>query len=176
MTRDEASDRARVVFTILDGDRNGVLERSDFELMAERVETAAWRSAPAQREALRAGMRRWWEGLVTRLDSDGDGRIDFEEYRGTVLSPGPFADTVASFAHALAALGDPEGVGTVARGVFVELMTAVGFPADRVTAVFDAFGPSADDRVPVAVWEAGVRDFFSPDKAGIAGDHLVAGE
>lgn len=171
--RDEAVNRAWAVFSVLDADRDGVLAQADFELMASRVEAAAWRSAPAQREALREEFRRWWTALAAHLDTEGDGRVDFDEYRGGVLSPERFADTVAAFARALAVLGDPEGAGTVARGVFVELMVTIGFPPDRSEAVFDALGPSADDHVTVAAWEAGVRDFFAPDRAGVAGDHLA---
>ncbi|WP_062217943.1 EF-hand domain-containing protein [Streptomyces sp. NBRC 109706] len=171
--RDEVLNRVRVLFSVLDADGNGVLEQADFALMGSRVDAAASRSTPAEREAMRAEFRNWWTALAAALDTDGDGRIDFDEYRGVVLSPERFADTVATFARALARLGDPEGRGTVARDVFLTLMTAIGFAEDRVDAVFDAFGPSADDRIEVAAWEAGIRDFFTPDKVGIPGDRLA---
>ncbi|UED88151.1 EF-hand domain-containing protein [Streptomyces profundus] len=171
--RDEVLNRVRVLFSVLDADGNGVLEQADFALMGSRVDAAAWRSTPAEREVVRVEFRNWWEALAAALDTDGDGRIDFDEYSGVVLSPERFADTVAAFARALAPLGDPEGRGTIARDVFLALMTAIGFAPDRVDAVFDALGPSADDRIEVTAWEGAVRDFFTPDKVGIAGDHLA---
>ncbi|MDT0267316.1 EF-hand domain-containing protein [Streptomyces sp. DSM 44915] len=171
--RDEAVNRARGIFTVLDADGNGVLEEADFHLLSSRLEAAAVHSTPAQREAVRVSLRDWWTALVAGLDQDGDGRVDFEEYRGGVLSPQRFGATVAAFARALAALGDPEGDGTVTRERFTALMTAIGFAPDRVAAVFDAFGPSADDRIEATAWQAGVLDYFDPAKTDIPGDHLA---
>lgn len=173
--REEAINRVRVVFSLLDADGNGVLEPADFDLMATRVVAAAPRSDAAAREALRAAFRRYWTTLAAELDANGDGRIDFDEYTDCVLSPERFDATIAEFASALATLGDPEGRGLVGRADFVALMTAIGFEQANIQALFDAFGPSPDDEIEAAVWEAGIRDYYAPDKAGIPGDRLVGG-
>ncbi|RMI44998.1 EF-hand domain-containing protein [Streptomyces triticirhizae] len=171
--REEAVNRVRVVFTLLDADGNGVLEPVDFELMATRVVAAAPRSGEAEKDALRAAFERYWTTLAAELDADGDGRIDFDEYTSVVLDPRRFDATIAEFARALAALGDPDGVGLVDRPTFVALMSAIGFERANIDALFDAFGPSAEDRIEAAAWEEGIRDYYAPDKAGIPGDHLV---
>ncbi|UED87515.1 hypothetical protein K4G22_27705 [Streptomyces profundus] len=89
------------------------------------------------------------------------------------LSPERFDETVGEFARALSVLGDPEGQGLVGRGEFVVLMTAIGFERSGIDALFEAFGPSADDRISAATCEVAIRDYYTPDKAGIPGGLLV---
>lgn len=92
-----------------------------------------------------------------------------------MLSPARFDATIDAFAQALAALGDPDGDGLIERPAFVALMTAIGFEHGNIEALFDAFGPSDEDRIQVATWAEGIKEYYAPDKAGIPGDHLVAG-
>lgn len=173
--RTEATRRVALVFSLLDADGNGVLEADDFSLMSDRVVAAAPLADPAARERMRAAFARYWTTLRTELDANGDGRIGFEEYRSCVLSPERFEPTVTEFAEALAALGDPDGDGLVERPAFMALMTAIGFQRANIDMLFDALDPTPDDRVGARTWIEGVREYYSPDKAGIPGDHLVAG-
>ncbi|MFJ2707488.1 EF-hand domain-containing protein [Streptomyces sp. NPDC087428] len=171
--RVEATHRVRLVFTLFDADGNGVLEADDFELMASRVVEAALDSDDAAKEAMVAAFRRYWSTLRAELDADGDGRITYDEYAACVLSPERFDLTISEFAESLAALGDPDGDGLIERPLFMALMTAIGFGRPNIDALFDAFEPSDADQVEVATWVIGIKDYYSPDKAGIPGDHLV---
>ncbi|MFD5462351.1 EF-hand domain-containing protein [Kitasatospora sp. NPDC127059] len=169
----EAAQRVELVFTLFDANRNGVIEAEDIELMSTRVVEAATESDESAKQAVRAAFRRYWTTLERELDADGDGVVSREEFRGFVLAPELFGPTADEFAEALAALGDPDGDGLVERPLFLTLMTAIGFEPANTDALFDAFGPTPDDRITVATWADGIRDFYSPDKAGIPGDRLV---
>ena len=171
--RAEAAQRVALVFSLLDANGNGVLDADDFTLMGDRVTAVATGSDQGAKDALRAAFERYWTTLRTELDANGDGVITLEEYTACVLSPERFDATIAEFAHALAALGDPDGDGLVERPVFAALMDAIGFQEANIHALFDAFGPTAEDRIPVSTWEEGIKDYYAPDKAGIPGDHLV---
>jgi Ca2+-binding EF-hand superfamily protein len=173
--RTEAIQRVALVFSLLDANGNGVLEAADFTLMSDRVVTAASRSDKKAKDAIRAAFERYWTTLLSELDANGDGVISFEEYTACVLSPERFDATIIAFAEALATLGDPDGDGLIERPYFMALMTAIGFERANIDALFDAFGPTADDLVPVPTWAEGIRDYYDPDKAGIPGDHLVGG-
>lgn len=171
--RAEAVDRVKLIFALLDADGTGLLEAADFELMANRVGAAATGSDAAARDAMTAAFRRYWTTLATELDTDGDGRVSFEEYQACVLSPERFDATIADFAESLAALGDPDGDGFIERPVFAALMAAIGFGRPNIDALFDSLAPTADDRIEVSSWIESIKDYYRPDKAGIAGDRLV---
>jgi Ca2+-binding EF-hand superfamily protein len=171
--RTEALDRVGLVFTLLDANGSGYLSSEDFQLMSDRVVAAATGSDESAKRAMSAAFAQYWSTLATELDTDRDNRVTFEEYTACVLSPERFDDTVGQFADSLAALGDPDGDGLIERPVFTALMMAIGFGRANIDALFDAFGPDADDRVTVSSWVRGIKDYYGPDKAGIAGDHLV---
>ncbi len=111
----EADRRVALVFSLFDANANGVLEADDFEIMADRVIREAHASDQAAKDAMRAAFRRYWRTLLTELDENSDGEISFEEFTTCVLSPERFDETVAVFAEALAALGDPDGDGLIER-------------------------------------------------------------
>lgn len=171
--RTEALDRVGLVFTLFDVDGNGRLEANDFELMARRVVQAAPDADEGQRRAMVTAFRRYWTTLLTELDANHDGMISFDEYTACVLSPERFDETIAEFAEALAALGDPDGDGLIERPVFIALMTAIGFALPNINMLFDAFEPDANDRITVPVWVAAIKEYYGPDIAGTVGNHLV---
>jgi Ca2+-binding EF-hand superfamily protein len=171
--RQEAIDRVKLIFTLFDVDGNGYLESDDFELMADRVLRAADESDDAAKGAILAAFRRYWTTLLAELDANRDGRISFDEYTACVLSPERFEDTIADFAESLATLGDPDGDGLIERPLFVALMTAIGFDRPNIDVLFDAYQPDAADRVEVTTWAESIKEYYSPEKAGITGDHLV---
>lgn len=172
--RTEAAERAELVFSLFDANGNGVLDSGDFDLMTGRVLKAAVASDDGAKEAVRAAFRRYWATLATELDANGDGVITVDEFRPFVLDPERFGPTITEFAEALSVLGDPDGDGLIERPLFVSLMTAIGFAEANIHALFDAFGPDAEDRVTVAAWATGIKDYYAPDMAGIPGDQLVA--
>ncbi|MGO4420402.1 EF-hand domain-containing protein [Streptomyces sp. MCAF7] len=173
--RTEATKRVALVFSLFDANGNGVLEADDFELMAGNVVEAAPDADEAAKDAMRAAFRRYWTTLVTELDANDDGKVGYEEFTARVLSPERFDATTGAFAEALAALGDPDGDGLIERSAFIALMRAIGFQRANIDALFDAFDPSDADRIQVATWVAGIKDYYAPEKAGIPGDLLVPG-
>ncbi|MFF8955285.1 EF-hand domain-containing protein [Streptomyces sp. NPDC014894] len=172
--RTEALNRVRLVFTLFDANGNGVLEADDFELMADRVREAVPGAEPAARTAMTAAFRRYWDTLVTELDTDGDGRVDFEEYVACVLAPERFDGAAAEFAAALSTVGDLRGDGRVGRAEFVALMLAIGFAPANVQALFEALGPDEEDSVASSAWDASIREYYHPNAGGTVGDLLVA--
>lgn len=83
--------------------------------MTDRVLEAAAASDDGAKDAVRAAFRRYWTTLAMELDANGDGVISLTEFRPFVLDPERFGPTVAEFAEALSALGDPDGDGLIER-------------------------------------------------------------
>jgi Ca2+-binding EF-hand superfamily protein len=171
--RTEAAKRVELIFTLLDVNGNGVIDSDDFDLMTARVLKAATASDDSARTAIQDAFRNYWTKLSTELDTNGDGVITVEEFRPFVLDPQRFGPTITEFAQALSALGDPDKDGLIERPLFVALLTAIGFEEANTHAVFDAFAPDTHDRIPVATFAAGIKDYYAPEKAGIPGDLMV---
>lgn len=169
----QAVDRVQLVFTLFDADGNGVIEADDLELMARRVIAAVPEAPEAKRSAALSGFRAFWGALAGELDTDRDGRIDFEEFKAVVLAPERFDEAIGEFAEALTALADPDGDGLIDRRVFVGVMTAIGFALPNIHALFDGLEPTTADRVAVPAWAEAIREYYRPDLAGIVGDRLV---
>ncbi|MET8830395.1 EF-hand domain-containing protein [Streptomyces sp. NPDC004610] len=173
--RTEAIQRVTLVFSLFDVNGNGVLDAEDFTLMYDRVADAAPLADQDTKDAMRAAFEGYWTALRTHLDANGDGVISLDEFTACVLSPERFAPAVTAFGEALVAIGDPDGDGFIERSDFTALMIAIGFRPANIETLFDAFGPTAEDRILGTTWLEGIKDYYAPDKAGIAGDHLVTG-
>ncbi|GAA2612873.1 EF-hand domain-containing protein [Streptomyces axinellae] len=172
--RTEALDRVRLVFTLFDADGNGVIEADDFELMAGRVVAAVPETDAAKRSTMQTAFRTFWTALADNLDANGDGKVSFEEFQAVVLDPEQFTAAIGEFAEALTAVADPDGDGLVERPAFVAVMTAIGFALPNIHALFDALEPVGTEQASVPVWAEAIKEYYSPDAAGTAGDLLVA--
>jgi hypothetical protein len=171
--RSEAIERVRLVFGLFDANGNGYLESDDFGLMSDRVIQAVPEAEEDAKAAMVAAFGTYWTTLSRELDTNRDGKIRFEEFKSRVLDPERFDDALDDFATSLANLGDLAGDGYVTRPVFVALMTAIGFALPNIHALFDAFEPTADDRIAAATWLTGIKEYYGPELAGIPGDRLV---
>jgi Ca2+-binding EF-hand superfamily protein len=171
--RKEALDRVELIFSLFDVDGNGYLEPSDFDAMTDRVVQAASGSTDAAKLALSKAFRRYWNTLATELDENHDGRISPDEFVACVLNPERFDSTIAEFADSLAALGDPDGDGLIDRPLFTDLMVGIGFAKPNIDALFNALAAPGSARITVPAWAAAIREYYHPELAGTAGDHLV---
>ncbi|MFD3611116.1 EF-hand domain-containing protein [Streptomyces atroolivaceus] len=172
--RTEAVDRVRLVFTLFDADGNGFIDADDFELMANRVIAAVPEAAKARQSAALSGFRAFWGALAEELDTNRDGKVDFEEFQAVVLAPERFDEAIGEFAEALTALADPDEDGLIARPVFAGVMSAIGFALPNIHALFDSLEPTATDQVAVPAWAEAIKEYYRPDLAGIVGDRLVS--
>ncbi|MFI5531328.1 EF-hand domain-containing protein [Kitasatospora sp. NPDC051853] len=157
-----SQDRARFRFGLLDADDSGVLERGDFELLADRV-IAASGIEPGTAEALRvrAAYLTYWQGLYEQADSNGDGVVDFEEYSAVVHDRAAFERYVRPYAEALVGAADRDGDGWVERERYVACMVATGFPAAGAEATFAELDPAGTGVVSGEQWLESIAGYYT---------------
>lgn len=69
------------IFTILDSDKNGVVERRDFELLASTVaESRNWPEHGPEAAALKDTLVARFEHMLAHVDGDADGIVTFAEW------------------------------------------------------------------------------------------------
>ncbi|MFF4772609.1 EF-hand domain-containing protein [Microtetraspora fusca] len=168
-------ERLRFRFRMLDADGNGYLESDDFERLAADVLAAMDEPEGSRKgQAVLAGHRRYWEGLLAALDTDGDGRISPQEYMARLGAPVEARETVVGYAESLAALADRNDDGFIELDDFVTLMTTVGFAKGNVERLFADLDESGDGLVPVDVWAATIVDYYTSARSDIPVHGLTA--
>jgi Ca2+-binding EF-hand superfamily protein len=170
---DARLDRIKAAFDALDTDSNGYLESDDFDRLGHRIIQAleAPESSP-KAQALQAGCRRYWQGLVGALDLNDDGKLSWEEY-ARFHQPDEFEGNVRPYADALVAICDRDDDGFVQHDEFVRGMRAVGFPAENIEALFQAFDPQGTGQVPAREWRTAITEYFLATGSHAIGDTLV---
>ncbi|MCA9797348.1 MAG: EF-hand domain-containing protein [Candidatus Eremiobacteraeota bacterium] len=125
--------KARTLFSVYDHDRNGVLERADFEAVADNVARA--RSAP--HEEVRRLCLSIWNELQQVADEDGDGRVSFQELLAylDLLTHDPllFHQQVLTLSRLLFEILDSDHDGRITQAEYIEFAGCLRFSADRRT-------------------------------------------
>lgn len=170
---DARLDRIKAAFDALDTNSNGYLEADDFDRLGHRIVQALDEAESSPKaQAMHAGCRRYWQGLVGALDQNGDGRLSPAEY-ARFHEPDGFEANVRPYAEALTAICDRDDDGFVQHADFVRGMRAVGFPADNVEALFRAFDPQGTGQVSTGEWRTAIEDYFLARSSHAIGDTLV---
>lgn len=136
--------KVAVVFSAMDDDADGFLDRSDFEAL-----TARWtgkRGLTTGSEAgarLSAIMMGWWQTLLTASDTDRDDRVTLDEV--LVVVDGLATDTtpVRATASAMFSAIDGNGDGAIDAAEYRELIetwNGVATDTDEVFGLLDADG------------------------------------
>jgi Ca2+-binding EF-hand superfamily protein len=170
---DARLDRIKAAFDALDTDSNGYLEADDFHRLGHRVVQALGMEEHSPgAQMFHAGCRCYWQGLVGTLDRDNDGKLTYEEYARFHERTG-YEKSVRPYAEALTAICDRDDDGFVQHADFVQGMRAVGFPADNIEALFQAFDPQGTGQVAADEWRIAIEEYFLAEGSHAIGDTLV---
>jgi Ca2+-binding EF-hand superfamily protein len=123
------------LFTILDRDKDGVIELSDYEDLGQRfadvrAEIAGTPADPAAVEEMKTTFGRLWHEYTSKQDSNGDGGVDRTEFRLSVLEPlKTNSDDVFQFVgllvNAIFTVADANRDGKISRDEHVKIGTKV---------------------------------------------------
>lgn len=73
--------KAAHYFDLIDEDNNGLIERADFRMRANRLAEALDVTEEHEREQLQRRVMEWWTHLSSLADANDDGQITREEWR-----------------------------------------------------------------------------------------------
>ncbi|MEN3586349.1 EF-hand domain-containing protein [Streptomyces sp. ZYX-F-203] len=136
-------------FATFDQDGNGYIDRQDFSGAAKALLSEFGVAARSDKgQALYGGAEAFWQGMAGIADRDGDQRITREEFvTGAVKrlrdNPERFAEIARPFLHAVLAVADADGDGSVTVSDTSRVLAVFGVPegaAGEVAAGLDADG------------------------------------
>jgi Ca2+-binding EF-hand superfamily protein len=157
------------LFSMLDADGNGYVERADYERRGDHFATVhGFAAGTPEFERMRARSLAGWEKLAAAADADHDDRVGLEEYLAYQAGKADLAEAAREMASMILAMMDRDRDGRVSRQEYVaaappevgQAVSSAGFARlDR-----DADGFLTSDEVLRAVQEFVVGD--DPDAPG----------
>ncbi|ROP41172.1 EF-hand domain-containing protein [Saccharothrix texasensis] len=170
MASDLQRKKTSIVFTAMDSNGDGFLERADFEALTDR-----WvriRGGNGEDDRLRQIMMGWWETLQVASDHDHDNRVDMDEVLSVVSDLGTMLDLVVATAESMFEAVDEDGDGQVSApeyGRMIHAWTGDDSPTDAVFARLDLDGDGVISKSEfVRHWV----EFWAGDDADAPGTHV----
>ncbi|MET9529276.1 MULTISPECIES: EF-hand domain-containing protein [unclassified Streptomyces] len=180
--QDELLDRKfDICFSHADQNRDGVVDASDILTFASRVISAVEEPfASPKSVAMLQVCDDWWRALVAGLDTNGDGRIDPEEYRvgmrRIVGSPEAFDAASRPVATAIWQLCDRDGDGDVTAEEFGKVQAAFGTTPENARLAFQRLDLDGDGSLSVNELMIAFRDFYTSTDPETAGNWLFGAD
>ncbi|SDH22662.1 Ca2+-binding protein, EF-hand superfamily [Lentzea fradiae] len=118
------------LFTLLDVDDDGTIDRMDYTASADRLVSAfGYATDSLECRQLRDRYNTLWETVTLPMDTDGDERVDVEEYstgmeRFVTSAEGGYQDHIAPVADAFYDLMDVDQDGLITRMEYVRMMSS----------------------------------------------------
>lgn len=169
MASDLQRKKTSIVFTAMDRNGDGLLERSDFEAL-----TARWvqlRGAAAQ-DRLREIMMGWWEALRAASDHDRDDKVTVDEVLSVVSDLGTMLDLVVATAESMFEAVDEDGDGEVSEPEYARMIHAWTGNDAPTGAVFARLDLDGDGSISKSEFVRHWVEFWAGDDADAPGTHV----
>jgi Ca2+-binding EF-hand superfamily protein len=164
-------------FSLLDRDKDGLLEHEDFVAIA-RTAAALRGSAPGTpaSAALESVIMRTWAHTQEFADINWDGRVSLDEWyrtlEATITSEEKYAYYVTPFAVGLFELLDADGAGVVGLTEYRAFLSCFGSDATSADAAFARLDTNGDGAVSKDEALHLVREFHTSDDPNAPGNVL----
>ncbi|MCC8251034.1 EF-hand domain-containing protein [Saccharothrix luteola] len=169
MASDLQRKKTSIVFTAMDSNGDGFLERADFEALTDRWVHLRGAADP---ERLREIMMGWWDALRAASDHDRDDKITVDEVLTVVEDLGTMLDLVVATAESMFEAVDEDGDGLVSApeyGRMIHAWTGDDAPTDAVFARLDLDG---DGSISKSEFVQHWVEFWAGDDADAPGAHV----
>ncbi|MFD1148446.1 EF-hand domain-containing protein [Saccharothrix hoggarensis] len=169
MASDLQQRKTSIVFTAMDVNGDGFLERADFEALTDRWEGIRGGAGHAR---LREIMMRWWDALRASSDENDDHRVSVDEVLSVVDNLGTMLDLVVATAELMFEAVDEDGDGQVSAPEYARMIhawTGNDAPTDAVFARLDLNG---DGSISKSEFVSHWVEFWAGDDEDAPGTHV----
>ncbi|MCX4548072.1 EF-hand domain-containing protein [Streptomyces sp. NBC_01387] len=160
-----------------DQNKDGVVDAADILTFAARIIAAVGEPFGSPKSVTMLNVcQDWWHGLVTELDTNGDGKIDPTEYRvgmrKLVGSAESFNAASRPVANAIWSLCDRDDDGRVTATEFSAVQLAFGTSPENARIAFERLDLNSDGSLSVDELMVAFRDFYTSTDAETNGNWL----
>lgn len=164
-------------FELLDANGDGYLERADYETLARKLVRGFAESPTSPKgKAVIDTYVQYWENFVSRMDSDGDGKVTKDEFIDAIgrkiINADEFDRIARPHFHAVAVLADTNDDGELDRDEYVRLMAMYGVDRRDALDAFEQIDANHDNLLSVEELTAAARDFYLSDNDNSSGSAM----
>ena len=166
------------LFTCFDSDKNGVLERRDYEQFAQNL-SQAYNLAPgtAAYAAMHAETMALWDFVHTVADQDGDQRITPAEfiaaYGALTNDDTTFQQLLMSYAAYVIRTGDQNGDGRLDEDEYATILCCYGIADAAARAAFRHLVTDGSGYLTNRAMEQIFAEFFRSDDPAAPGNWMI---
>jgi Ca2+-binding EF-hand superfamily protein len=160
--------KGSIVFTAMDANDDGYLERSDFEALTDRW-VAIRGGADADR--LREIMMGWWSTLAAASDEDNDDKVTLDEVLKVMDNLGTMLDLVVATAESMFEAVDEDGDGEVSAPEYARMISA-WTGSEVASEVFTRLDLNGDGHISKSEFARHWVEFWAGDDADAPGTHV----
>ncbi|XVS60486.1 EF-hand domain-containing protein [Actinosynnema sp. CA-299493] len=167
------------LFALLDVDDDGTIDRMDYTASADRLVTAfGYAPGSPESERVRDRYTRLWEAVTLPMDTDGDERVDVEEYssgmdRFVTTSEEGYRTHIAPVADAFYDLMDVDGDGRITRTEYVRMAaSAFRLSEEAGNAAFDKLDLDGNGSLDRAELHIANEQFFRGTEENAKGNWI----
>ncbi|WP_433263123.1 EF-hand domain-containing protein [Actinosynnema sp. CS-041913] len=169
MASDLQKRKSAIVFTAMDANDDGYLERADFEALTDRW--VAIRGDSGE-ERLRSLMMGWWETLRAASDGDEDHKVTFEELLSVVDNLGTMLDLVVATAESMFEAVDEDGDGEISAEEYSWMIRAWTGVETSTDAAFARLDLNGDGHISKGEFARHWVEFWAGDDAEAPGSYV----
>ncbi|MBB4964386.1 EF-hand domain-containing protein [Saccharothrix violaceirubra] len=169
MASDLQRKKTALVFTAMDVNGDGFLERRDFDALAERWSALRGGADTAE---LREVLTSWWYALQLVTDADGDRRVTLDEAQSVSDRLAEKKGLVMATARSIFDAVDEDGDGRVTAAEYNQLIQAWTGRAAFTDDVFRLLDLNGDGTLSKAEFQRHWVEFWTGDDASAPGTHV----
>ncbi|MEU4807476.1 EF-hand domain-containing protein [Actinosynnema sp. NPDC023587] len=169
MASDLQKRKGAIVFSAMDADDDGFLERADFEALTARWVAIRGDSGEAR---LRELMMGWWEALLAASDQDRDEKVTFDELLSVIDNLGTMLDLVVATAESMFEAVDEDGDGEISAGEFSRMIRAWTGAESSTGDVFARLDVNGDGHISKGEFARHWVEFWAGDDEDAPGSHV----
>ncbi|MER5265267.1 EF-hand domain-containing protein [Actinosynnema sp. NPDC002837] len=169
MASDLQRKKTSIVFTAMDSNGDGFLERADFEALTDRWVHLRGAADP---DRLREIMMGWWDALRAASDHDRDDKVTVDEVLTVVKDLGTMLDLVVATAESMFEAVDEDGDGRVSAPEYARMIHAWTGDDSPTDAVFARLDLDGDGSISKSEFVQHWVEFWAGDDADAPGAHV----